>query len=308
MANSSNRRMFFRDTALITAGAVGGLAGGLFPLGAPAIEPIARSVPARFKFSLAGYSYNRLLSGPTPKLKLEDFITDCAKFKLDAADPTSYYFPKEVTSEYLCQLKHLAFRLGLSFSGTGVGNNFCHPVGPERDKQIALVKKWTEHAAFLGAPVVRVYAGNVPKGLSTDDAHKLVASALQECCDHAAKFGVFLSLENHGGLTATAEGMLRLLGDVKSPWFGALLDTGNFHTADIYGDLAKIAPYAINTHVKTVISGPDGKKVPADFPRLAKILRDAGYRGYVMLEYEESGDPREACPRILDQIREAFAG
>ena len=95
--------------------------------------------------------------------------------------------------------------------------------------------------------------------------------------------------------------------DVKSPWFGVNLDTGNFHGDDVYGDLAKVAPYAINVQVKVVVSGPGGKK-PTDYARLAKILREAHYRGYVALEYEEAGDPREECAKHMEALRAAFAG
>ncbi|MCA9206425.1 MAG: sugar phosphate isomerase/epimerase, partial [Planctomycetales bacterium] len=105
---------------------------------------------------------------------------------------------------------------------------------------------------------------------------------------------------------ATAEGLLRFVHDVKSPWFGVNLDGGNFHTEDVYGDLAKVAPYALNVQVKVVISCPDKQKQPTDYARLAKILRDANYRGYIVLEYEESGDPRQECPKFLDEIRTAF--
>jgi sugar phosphate isomerase/epimerase len=59
--------------------------------------------------------------------------------------------------------------------------------------------------------------------------------------------------------------------------------------------------------VKVVVSGPDGKKKETDFKRIAKILRDAHYRGYVVLEYEEKGNPREECPKYLEQLREALA-
>jgi sugar phosphate isomerase/epimerase len=63
----------------------------------------------------------------------------------------------------------------------------------------------------------------------------------------------------------------------------------------------------MNVQVKVVVSGADGKKQPTDFPRLAKILRDANYRGYVVLEFEEAGDPRVECPKFVDQLRTAFA-
>jgi sugar phosphate isomerase/epimerase len=129
---------------------------------------------------------------------------------------------------------------------------------------------------------------------------------MEESCAYAGEHGVFLALENHGGLTADAEGLLSLVRDVKSSWFGVNLDTGNFHGDDIYGDLAKLALYAVNVQVKVAVSGPDGKKQPSDFKRLAKILNDAGYRGYVALEFEEKGDPREECPKYIRELREAF--
>ncbi|MHC4400383.1 MAG: sugar phosphate isomerase/epimerase family protein [Planctomycetota bacterium] len=311
MANRKNRRGFFRDATLITAGAVGGLAGGMFPTQTPAVDPVERTGTAKFKFSLSGYSYRKLLTGNPPDLTLDDFLLDCARFGLEGTEPTTYYFPKEVTSEYLRHLKHLAFRLGLDISGTAVGNDFCHPPGPERDRQIAGVKQWIDRAEILGAPVIRIFSGR-PRGDQTEQvAHKLAVDAIQECCQYAGEHGVFLALENHGGLTATVDGMLRLIRDVKSPWFGVNLDTGNFHEWDtideMYDQLARIAPYSLNVQVKVVVSGRDRKKIPADFKRLAQILTRAGYRGYIVLEYEEDEDPRVACPRFIEELRAAFS-
>jgi sugar phosphate isomerase/epimerase len=94
---------------------------------------------------------------------------------------------------------------------------------------------------------------------------------------------------------------------VNSPWFGVNLDSGNFQSDDPYGDLAKIAPYAVNAQIKVVMTSPAKKKEPADYAKLAKILRDAHYRGYVVLEYEEAGDVREECAKHLDKLREAFS-
>ena len=311
MSKGKNRRSFLRDATLVAAGAVGGIAGGLFPTRIPAVAPVARNGTAKFKFSLSGYSYRKLLSGDPPELTLDDFLADCARFGLEGTEPTTYYFPKDLTLDYLRHLKGLAFRLGLDISGTAVGNDFSHPPGPERERQIAHVKQWIEYAEILGAPVIRIFSGRRRKEQSEDDAHKLAVEAIEQCCDYAGRHGVFLALENHGGLTATVEGMMRFVQDVKSPWFGVNLDTGNFHqwnTLDgMYADLAKLAPYSLNVQVKVVVSGPDRKKVPADFNRLAQILTGAAYRGYIVLEYEEEEDPRVACPRYLDQLREAFA-
>ena len=88
----------------------------------------------------------------------------------------------------------------------------------------------------------------------------------------------------------------------NSPWFGVNLDGGNFRGDEPYAELARIAPYAVNAQIKAKVGGE-----PADFKRLAKIMRDAKYRGYIVLEYEEPGNVREECARYMNEIREAFA-
>jgi sugar phosphate isomerase/epimerase len=309
MASAHNRRQFMRDAGLIAAGAAGGLAGGFFPVGAPAVEPVQRTHKARFKFSLAAYSFRKQLSGENPEMTLDDFIRQCADFELDATELTSYYFPAEPTDEYLRKLKGLCFRLGLDVSGTAIRNDFCFPAGPEREKEIAHVKKWIEHADVLGAPVIRVFSGK-PHGKQTQaEAHKLAVDAMQECCEHAARHGVYLALENHGGLTTNIDDLLQLVKDVKSPWFGINFDSGNFQgdsdVSSAYEDMARMAPYALNVQIKVMIALKGGKQ-PTDFNRIASILRDSGYRGYVVLEYEENEPVKEACRRNLDELRRAF--
>jgi sugar phosphate isomerase/epimerase len=295
---SLNRRSLLQAAAAAGIAAASRLA---------AVEPIPRNGIPKFKFSLAAYSYRDLLTGKEPKLTLIDFIQDCAKFGLEGTELTSYYFPKALTPEYLRTIKAACFRLGLDVSGTAVGNDFGFAPGDERTKQIESVKRWVDHAAVLGAPVIRIFAGHQKKDQTPAQAHSLMVSAIEECCDYAGKQGVHLALENHGGPTATADGLLAFVRDVQSPWFGVNLDSGNFHSDDPYAELARIAPYALNAQIKVVMTGPDKAKKPADFARLAKILREAHYRGWVALEFEEKGNPREECPKYLQEIREAFA-
>lgn len=305
--HSLDRRGFLKSAALATtAGCLAGLASQT----AKAIEPITRNNQPKFKFSLAAYSYRELLSkkgGQPAKLTIEDFIADCAKMGLEGTELTSYYFKPDTDAAYLRQVKSLCFKLGLDVSGTAIGNDFCHPPGEKRNEQLALTKRWCDYSAVLGAPVIRIFAGKVQKGQSESEAHKLIVEGIEECCQYAGERGVFLALENHGGPTATPEGLLAIVKDVKSPWFGVNLDSGNFSTSDPYGDLAKIAPYAINAQVKVVVKPAGGSKEPTDMRRLARIMRDAGYRGYIVLEFEEPEDPRVACPRFVDEMRQAFA-
>jgi sugar phosphate isomerase/epimerase len=304
MSSCSNRREFLSTCAWASAGA---WASAWSPRTARAIEPIARNGKSFFKFSLAAYSYRDLLNAKPPKrqLTLDDFIADCAKMGLQGTELTSYYFPKDPSREYLLHIKELCFRLGLDISGTAVGNDFCYPPGEKRDQEIASVKRWIDHAEVLGAPVIRIFSGQ-PRDTSVDEAHRLAVAGIEECCQYAGEHGVYLALENHGGLTAKAEGIMALVRDVKSPWFGVNLDTGNFHSADPYGEMAQLAPYTINVQVKVSVSGPDGKRHHGDFRREARLLADAGYRGYIVLEFEEPEDPLTACPRYVDEMRAAF--
>jgi sugar phosphate isomerase/epimerase len=303
----TRRQALITGAATMAAGAAMGLSTAR---SAKAIEPIGRGGRPKFKFSLAGYSYRDLFK-PDNKfakeaLTLQDFADDCAKMQLDGTELTSYYFPSPVTTEYLAELRRHCFRLGLDISGTAVGNDFCHPPGPRRDREIASVKQWIDHALVLGAPVIRIFSGSVKPKQTPEEAHRLAVAGMEECCEYAGKRGIHLALENHGGLTATAAGMLKLVKDMQSPWFGVNFDSGNFRGEDVYGELAEIAPYAINAQIKVVVSPAKQRQQPADFARLAKILRDAGYRGYVVLEYEEPGDPRVECPKYIEKIREAF--
>lgn len=295
------RRQFLVQS-LAGAGALAGF-GGV----ARAIEPVRRVGGPFFKFSLAAYGYRDLLTKKDSGYTLEDFVRTCAELELEGTELTSYYFPKDVTPDYLRRLKQLTFELGLDISGTAVGNDFCEPAGKTREEEIAGVKRWIDYADIMGAPVIRIFSGSAKPGQKPTDAHRLAVEAIEECCHYAGQHGVFLALENHGGLTATVDGMLALVRDVKSPWFGVNLDTGNFNSADVYGELAKAAPYALNVQVKLSVHPQGAKRQPSDFKRLAAILREANYRGYVVLEYEEKEDPRTAVPRALNELRAAFA-
>lgn len=302
MSRSIDRRNFLLTTM------AGAGAAALAPAAARAIEPIARIPGHHFKLSLAAYSYRDLLTAKPPKLSLIDFIDDCAKLDLDGTELTSYYFPQPPTEEYLRQIKGEAFRRGLDISGTAIGNDFCHPPGEKRDQQIANVKRWIEFADMMDAPVIRIFSGEAKPGVSKEESQQLAVEGIEECCQHAAKHGVFLALENHHGLTTLPDDMLAMVRKVNSPWFGVNMDTGNFHSDDVYGDLAKIAPYALNVQVKVKVRNAKKEFAPADFQRIAEILRTTGYRGYVVLELENvSGDPREKCREFIDQMRPIFA-
>ena len=267
-------------------------------------------------------------------MTLLDFIDFCAEQNLDGCELTSYYFPagppdlsipnlnkipytsklfknlpsapeRVVPHEFLMQVKERTFRLGLDISGTAIGNDFCVPDGEDREIQLQMTRQWIDYAATMGAPVIRIFAGQVPKGETEAVALDRCVAGINQSVAYAAERGVVLALENHGGITATPEQLLAIVERVDdSPWFGVNFDSGNFRTDDPYRDLEQIAPYAVNAQVKVAVAPNGGPKQPSDLKRVVEILKAANYRGYLVLEYEEPEDPRVEIPKYLRQLRE----
>jgi sugar phosphate isomerase/epimerase len=282
------------------------LAGGLAAFGGQRASLSAAENAKRphfFKLSLAAYSLRDALAGKSPTMTLDDFVRLCADLQLDGCELTSYYFPKGFGPGYLSHLKQLTHRLGLDISGTAIAQDFCQGDIEKRARDIAHTITWIDHAAAMGAPCIRIFAGNVPKGVTEDEAIQNCIRGIEACLPYAAEKGVILALENHGGITGTSEAMLKIVkGVAPSPYFGVNFDGGNFRTADPYADLEKIAPYAVNAQLK-VDMHPDGKTVPADFARVIGILKAASYRGYVVLEYEGKEPAATAVPKHLAELR-----
>jgi sugar phosphate isomerase/epimerase len=267
-----------------------------------AIDPIARPAGKPWlRLGLAAYSFRQWLDLKKKEMTLFDFIDLAATLPLDAVELTSYYFA-ETSDAYLAKLKTHATRLGLDISGVPVRNDFCTRDAGKRKADVEHVKAWTDRAAKLGAKTVRIFAGTVEKGDDRAAAIKRVVESIEECGEHAAKCGVYLALENHGGPTATPDGILEIVRAVKSDHFGINVDTGNFETADPYADLAKIAPYGVVSQVKSEVA-PNKKKQEADLKRVIDILKAASFRGYVVLEYEAAADPKTAVPKYVKELR-----
>lgn len=285
---------------------LGSLAAGLGAASSGAIEPIRRQGRSLIRLSLAAYSFRQALNvnRKPPTMTYDGFIDLAASLPFDAVEFTEYYFP-ETGNRYLAGLKGRCTRLGLDVSGTAIRNDFCTSDGTRLKQQIDHVKRWIEHTSRLGGKTVRIFAGSVAQNDKEERARRQAVEAIQEACEYAGQFGIFLALENHGGITATSDQMLAIVRAVKSDWFGVNLDTGNFRTRNPYADLERLAPYAVVVQIKTEIHRADQKKPEeADLKRKMQILRDANFRGYVVLEYEAAEDPKTAVPRYARTLRE----
>lgn len=240
----------------------------------------------------------------TRQLDMAEFIRYSAGLGVDSVELTSYFFPPEVEASYLAHCREIAHINGIAVAGTAVGNNFSYPAGaPERAEQMAYVKEWIDKSSILGAPHVRVFAGRHPKGVAPEEAEKNAIEALKEAGEYAAVRGIFLGIENHDSVT-TADRLLRIVTAVDNPFVGVNLDSGNFIADDVYAEMAVSVPYSINVQLKTEIKTAEGReKVPADLARVIRILKDGGYAGHVILEFEESGDPFTHVPGLLETLR-----
>jgi sugar phosphate isomerase/epimerase len=272
-----------------------------------AIEPFPRMRPSRMRLSLAAYSLRDFLKGNKEGWDLFRFVDYCHQLGIPGAELTSYYFPSDVSNAYLVDLKQHCHRRGITITGGAIANDFCQSDPAKLQSDIAHTKTWIDRYALLGANVIRIFAGTQPKGETRGTAIDRCVAAIDEVARYAHSKGIYLGLENHGGVTATSEELLEIVRRVHSPSFGVNFDSGNFRsTPDPYAELSQIAPYAVNAQLKVEMF-PNGQREPADLERVLRILSDSGYSGWVALEYEAADPPLEAIPKWIDQLKTLFA-
>lgn len=313
-----NRRHLLRITALSSF---------VSTRASAAYSPIPRAGKARFTPTLNAYSFleqlNANLADPSTGIDLFGVCDFCVKHDIEAVDLTGYFFPgypKAPSDECIARIKRYTHDRGITISGTGVKNDFATADKAVRAQGVALTKLWIEVAARLGAPVVRVFAGPQQKnpkdwqtaagGASRDEVEKWMAEALRDCAEHGEKFGVIVAVQNHGDFLSTGPQHLSLLKRVDHAWCGALVDTGKYFTDDPYADIAMMVPHAVNWQIKETL-GSSLKTPPTDYIKLAKIIHDGGYRGFVPIETLAMGrkdyDPATEVAKVLTAMRAAIA-
>jgi len=254
--------------------------------------------------------------------KIEDCIAMAADMGFDAVEILERQMHRK-DNAYLQSLKRQAHRAGLALCGLSTHQGFVSPKAAERKANVDITIASIELAYSLGIPTVRVNTGRwgttkdfdelmknrgveppLP-GHTDEDAFPWVIDSLERCLPVAEKCGVVLGLENHWGLARTAEGLLRIVNAVNSPWLGVTLDTGNF-LEEPYERLEKIASRATYVHAKTYYGGGVWYTLDLDYDRIAAILRRHRYRGYISLEYEGQEQVDTAIPKSLAALRKAF--
>lgn len=233
---------------------------------------------------------------------------------------------RQMTDEspaYLQRLKRRAFSQGIDLCGFSTHQGFLRPDARFRQDNVDHTIRCIELAYQLGIPTMRVNTGTWGtskdfdelmknrgieppiSGYTDEDGFGWVTDSLGRCVEAAERCGVLLGLENHWGLGRTAEGVLRVIDAVNSPWLQATLDTGNF-LEDPYDRLERMAPKAIYVQAKTYFGGGLWYELDLDYDRIAALLRKHGYRGYVALEFEGREDPQTGIPKSLALLRKSF--
>lgn len=254
---------------------------------------------SRLKPALCAYSYRKELADKS--LTYADLLRMCADWGIDGLDTTVYWFPSTADS-FLLPLRRTAYREGVQIYSIAVRTELTKASPADKDKEVKSMCDWIDVAVKVGAAHVRVFGGNVPKGLTDDQAAANVVECLKRGADYAASKGIILGLENHGGITLHAERILEIVKKVDSPNVGINLDTGNFPT-QAFQQMEMCLPYAVNVQVKAEMTGDDGKKIPQDWTKVVKLISSSGYRGYLSLEYEAEEPAPAAVPRLITKLK-----
>src|SRR5438093_317086 len=192
----------------------------------------------------------------------------------------------------------------------GATNNPCEPAASRRRGSnvttVAMDRRrfLTTAGAAVAAATVRD-GGAQPAGATLDQAIAFAAETLKRGAEYAGARGLILGVEDDGGITDYAKDTIEIVKRADSPWAGMNLDTGNFRPPRVYDQIDMSIPYAVSTHVKTEVALDDGKlRAPFDWDRVFKMFAAHGFRGYMGLEYEASGDPATAVPGYLRRLKE----
>jgi L-ribulose-5-phosphate 3-epimerase len=297
-ASALSRRNLLR---LASSGVAASFVSGPIGLAAQA-DDAKPAAPPLFRISLAQWSLHRAIFGGM--LDHLDFAKVAREeFGLEAVEYVNQFFKdKAQDQDYLGQMKQRAEDHGvrsLLIMVDGEGN-LGDPDPEQRQQTVENHKKWVEAAAFLGCRCVRV---NAASSGTYEEQIELAADGLWHLTEFAEEFNLSVLVENHGGLSSNGAWLAAVMRQVDHPHCGTLPDFGNFainrdagEWYDRYQGVEELMPFAQAVSAKTHEFAPDrplvtidrGGMQETDFLKMLRIVLEAGYRGYIGIEYEGS--------------------
>ena len=304
-----DRRRFLSASAAALAGSA------ILPhLSSPllcACEP--KNVP--FRISLAEWSLHRTLR--SQKISNLDFPQVAKEeFGIDAIEYVNQFFKKEVDDpKYMKELKqrcvdHGVQSLLIMVDGEG---KLGAPNDKKRAQAVENHRRWLRAAKELGCHSIRVNAGSSG---SYEEQAKLAADGLAKLSELAAEHKLNVIVENHGGLSSNGEWLAQVIKSVGMENCGTLPDFGNFRVSnndwyDRYKGVTELMPYAKAVSAKSHNFDKQGNETQTDYFKMMKIVLDAGYHGFVGIEYEGSELDEyagvKATKKLLERCQTKFA-
>tara|TARA_B100001996_G_scaffold251778_1_gene195352 strand:- start:60 stop:971 length:912 start_codon:yes stop_codon:yes gene_type:complete len=278
------RRRFIKDASILLGG-----------LSLPAISTsffASCSNHTSFKISLAEWSLHRALQ--SKKIDHLDFISlTKTEFGLDAVEyVNSFFFDKAQDQNYLNKMKVRASDHGVKSLLIMCDNegNLGDPDRSKRNKAVENHYKWAEAAKFLDCHSIRVNARS-DNSLSYQEQMDLAADGLSKLIEFCNKMDLNTIVENHGGLSSNGAWLSSLMKKINHPRAGTLPDFGNFlinndEWYDRYKGVNELMPFAKAVSAKSHEFDSNGNEVRTDYKKMMEIVLDAGYNGYVGIEYE----------------------
>ncbi len=309
MSSANFSRRLFLEGA-VAGGALMGLGSRVWAAPDESGKPAAGKI-GDFKISLAEWSLHKSLFAKKidnldfPKIAREEYGIEAVEFV------NQFFKDKAHDSEYLRDLKKRANDAGVTcvlimIDGEG---DLTSKGDDQRTKAVENHKKWVDAAAALGCHAIRVNTGS---HYSPTDVGS-IADGCGRLADYGEKNGISVICENHGGPSSDPNSLIALMKAVGKPTFGTLPDFGNFpikdgkYTIDVYDAIARMMPYAKGVSAKSHDFDESGKETMLDYARIMKIVTDAGYHGFVGIEYEGSklGEPEgiRATKKLLESVR-----
>ena len=260
-----------------------------------------------FEISLAQWSLHRsLYSGELDHLDFAKISKE--NFGIDAIEyVNSFFFEKAEDKSYLKEMKNRADDYGVKSLLIMCDNegSLGDPDNQKRQKAVENHYKWHEAAKYLGCHSIRVNAylteslhglevGDYTKTGSYENQVSLAADGLRKLTEFGANLGINTIVENHGGLSSDGAWLASVMKAVDHPMCGTLPDFGNFRIEgdrwyDRYKGVKELMPFAKAVSAKSYDFDSNGNETRTDFFRMMDIVIDAGYSGYVGIEYEGSG-------------------
>lgn len=285
--------------------------GGLAVARGWAADGGAAADPPLFEISLAQWSlHTTLFSGKLDNLDFPRVARE--QFGIAAVEYVNQFFKdKAKDTDYLADLAERAADAdvkNLLIMCDGLGD-LGDPDDKARTKAVENHHPWVEAAKRLGCHSIRVNAASAG---TFEEQQKLAADGLARLSEFAGQMDLNVIVENHGGLSSDGKWLAGVIEQVNRPNCGTLPDFGNFSEYDRYQGVAEMMPFAKGVSAKSKDFDAEGNETQTDYRRMLKIVVDAGYRGWVGVEYEGKTLPEDegikATKRLLETVRSELAG